>query len=81
MSHNLKLMGGTDAQFLTHGDLTSVARNAQATGATPTTPLCCRGDGVQRVGHPFQYVAPPAGTPASANRHLHHLAGGDVSAS
>ena len=58
---NLKLMGGSDAQFLTHGDLTSVAHNA--TGKGPDYGSLLPWHGVS--GGNTQYVAPPPGTPAT----------------
>jgi prepilin-type processing-associated H-X9-DG protein len=61
---NLKLLGGTDSKYLTHGDLTSVAHN------------CSNGRSIADYGSLFpwsgnyggmdQYVQPPAGTPPTA---------------
>jgi len=41
---NLKLLGGTDSLFLTHGDLTSVAVDTQHYGNWGTSGLCSWGD-------------------------------------
>jgi prepilin-type N-terminal cleavage/methylation domain-containing protein/prepilin-type processing-associated H-X9-DG protein len=73
---NLKLLGGTDAKYLTHGDLTSIqpnVLNAQTTnqpygwrvGLLPWFNGYYTGP-VLGTGDAYQYVAPPAGTPPTA---------------
>ncbi|MGO8703401.1 MAG: type II secretion system protein [Candidatus Brocadiia bacterium] len=76
--NNLKLMGGTDAQFLTHGDLTSIARNSTGNRSNTDHTALLPWDGCSEWGTPFQYVAPPAGTPAGATGTYTTWPGGDV---